>query len=613
MCGIAGIYGANARADSLLKMQKALVHRGPDGDGIFSRIQDSIYLAHNRLSIIDLSKNGTQPMQCARNRFTLIFNGEIYNYIELKEELKDYPFKSSSDSEVILASYERWGIECLTKLMGMFAFVIWDNKKKELFCARDHVGIKPFYYSWFEGTFYFASEIKALLAAGLPCMADEELIYAYLCDGNYDHTQGTFFKNIQSLSPGCAITLKEKNFKTIKYWDLSKIIKEKEANQWNDDETLEKTRSLLEASVKMHLRSDVPLGIHLTGGLDSSTLLSIAARHNAKFTAFTGTYRADLYDESKYALEISACLNIKHQNVPIEIEKFWQIAENTQRAQEQPFGGLATMVYWEMEKSIRENGIKVVLEGQGADEIFGGYSYYWYEHCADLLRQHQYESLEKFLKSYAVANSLDYFQLKKSFSDYCSGDKVRHQDGSLIGKTDYLNKDFHKRFESTQNFDKPSNSSFTNARFRDLTYSKLPRVLRFNDRMSMAWGIELRVPYLDKHIIETSFEFSNDFLLAQGNSKWPLRQLATKYLPSGFKMSPKRAVVTPQREWLRGVLKKKLDVLSSESLGVKRGFISENGFKNEIEKFCDRKIGDNSSLLWRLINLELWLEAFNPA
>lgn len=305
MCGISGIAGTNWRPAQLEAMVAALAHRGPNGPGSYLDPDRLCGLGHNRLSIIDLSSAGSQPMVDPSGTLWLVFNGEIYNYLELQTELSGYPFRSRSDSETILAAYEKWGEDCVDHFIGMFAFAIWDERNKRLFCARDRLGIKPFNYAFVHGNFLFASEVKALIAAGLPVRPDWQVWSTYLQHGLYDHGENTFFEGVKALRPGHILVWESGQIRTRKYWDVTP--ETSPLLDVSDDEAAERLRTLIADAVRLRLRSDVPLGLNLSGGLDSSCLLAFVDSSDDvsdELNCFTAGFDDPIYDESAFAAEI---------------------------------------------------------------------------------------------------------------------------------------------------------------------------------------------------------------------------------------------------------------------------------------------------------------------
>ena len=618
MCGISGIVGDFFSTEQLEAMVYVQRHRGPDDFGIYINGDNTVGLGHNRLSIIDISSAGHQPMSSYDGRLWIVLNGEVYNYVELRAELSDYPFQSQSDTEVVLAAYERWGEKCVEYFIGMFAFAIWDERQKKLFCARDRLGIKPFYYVIDGRKFIFSSEIKALLSAGWPAKTNDRIIYDYLAYGMYEHTAETFFNGVYSLEPGHTLVWNGKQINIQTYWDLAYII----ANQNEPNETpkdwCEELEALLTDSVRLRLRSDVPVGVHLSGGFDSSMLIAFLAElvnPRGIIEAFTAAYGDKSYDETEYAVEVvrSLKINMNFNKIDFDPAKFWEIAKYAQWHQEQPFGGVSTLSYWNMEKSAREKGIIVLLEGQGGDELFGGYTYYIADHASDLQSSGRHEELKSFVEKYSEIHGIKPDILWERIKKMQNASSMSYQDGSSYLRPECLTESFSSIGRGVAGFPTPSKSRFTNARFRDLRFTKLPRVLRFNDRMSMAFGCELRVPILDHRIVELSFKLPNTLLLEHGLPKWPLREIVKNRLPAEVRLAPKRAVVTPQREWFRSILRDEIKDRLGRSELVKRGYIKGDMAQNLFEEFCVNDSIDNSFFIWQWLNLDLWFEVFKPS
>jgi asparagine synthase (glutamine-hydrolysing) len=616
MCGIAGIIGANWTRAQLEAMVASQQHRGPDGCGIYIDPTGIAGLGHNRLRIIDLTDAGRQPMSDSAGRYWIVFNGEIYNYLELRSELSDYPYRSRTDTEVILAAYIRWGAKCLDRFIGMFALAIWDSYAGTLFCARDRLGIKPFYYVVAGETIMFASEIKALLAAGWPARVNDALVFDYLASGLYEHTEQTFFQGVLALEPGHSLIWDTNRAVIRPYWDLAAIIAdcstalEAPAN-WRED-----LKDLLIDAVRLRLRSDVPVGLHLTGGLDSSSILALLDSlmpEGGQIEAFTGVYGDRRYDEEAYSAEVTRSLNVTSNVCQLDCESFWETAAATQWHQEQPFGGVATVVYWNMEAYARQKGIIVLLEGQGGDELFGGYTYYIAEHAQDLVNAGRHDELRRFVEHYAAVHQMPVESMWKRIEAMQASARQSYQDGSTYLRPECLSPVFASAIKREHAFPAPTRSAFVNARFRDIRYTKLPRVLRFNDRMSMAFGCELRVPLLDHRVVEYSFRLPNSLMMHQGLPKWPLRAAMDGCLPDSIRLAPKRAVVTPQREWFRGPMRAAIEDRLRNSEAVKRGYLEASCVERAFSNFGTDESQTNSFFIWQWLNLDLWFEIFRPS
>jgi asparagine synthase (glutamine-hydrolysing) len=366
MCGISGIAGAGWQKEQLQAMVESQHHRGPDNSGIYIDPTSKVGLGHNRLSIIDLSPAAQQPMSNRDRRLWLVFNGEIYNYLELRSEIGDYPYRSRTDSEVILAAYERWSAKCLDHFIGMFAFIIWDSQAQRLFAARDRFGVKPLYYhAGADGTLLISSEIKALHAAGVEATPDPVAWATYLTSGVYDHSERTFWSNIKSLPPGYSMSWEDGRIHTRCWYDLADRVGP-EFDSRSVDVVQEEYRSVLEQSVRLRFRSDVPVGINLSGGIDSSTLLGLVQAvqgSESDVKAFTFITGDSEYDELPWVQQMLA--RTRHSSVVclLKPKEVPELACSVQRYQDEPFGGLPTLAYARLFERARQEGTIVLLDG----------------------------------------------------------------------------------------------------------------------------------------------------------------------------------------------------------------------------------------------------------
>ncbi|WP_299684296.1 asparagine synthase (glutamine-hydrolyzing) [uncultured Dokdonia sp.] len=508
MCGIAGIIGNKASQTQLDAMLHAQTHRGPDDTGRY--LKDGIALGHNRLAIIDLSSEANQPFFSQDKRYTIVFNGEIYNYIELKEELEPtFSFKTHSDTEVLLAAYQKWGRACLSKLNGMFAFAIWDTKEQHLFAARDRFGVKPFYYTMVNDTFYFASEIKSLFAAGVSKSPSESVWASYFAYGSYGMPNETFWDGIQQLPGGHFLTL-HTTLPDIQKWYHF----EEEVKKYNTELSFEEVKSqylkLLDDSIKLRFRADVPIGFNVSGGLDSSALLALVNRLEGgenieAFTFYTGD---DRYDELPWVEGLIAHTKNPLTKVKLKVDDLASLAETMSAQQDEPYGGVPTVAYGKLFKEARSKGVKVLLDGQGMDEQWAGYDYYTKN-----------------------SNSVIQGVSKSPF------------------RTSVLSEEFFAKAKKPV-YPTPFDDRILNLQYRDLFYTKIPRALRFNDRVSMQSSTELREPFLDYRLVEFAFAQPLVYKIHEGIQKYVLRSIVSDYLSDSITYAPKRPLQTPQREWL---------------------------------------------------------------
>nr|WP_315217595.1 asparagine synthase (glutamine-hydrolyzing) [uncultured Flavobacterium sp.] len=539
MCGIAGIIGTY-KEDELDAMLFSQQHRGPDATGKYF---DSGFaaLGHNRLAIIDLSAQSNQPFIDPSGRYVIIFNGEIYNYIELKADLQNqYDFKTESDTEVLLAAFMVYGKSCLEKLNGMFAFAIWDNQDKKLFAARDRFGVKPFYYSFKGKTLYFSSEIKALHAAGVPKVANEKVWASYFAYGSYGMPDETFWEGVSQLPGGHFLEfdgcqsepvedLCSTQCLTIYKWYCFEDEVAKQPKNLTFEQAKEQYIALLKNSIHLRFRADVPVGFNISGGLDSSILLALVnLQENSRFktaadvppsgargliTAYTFyTHNAD-YDELPWVEAMIAHTQNPLTKVLLQADEVPDFAPKMAWQEDEPYGGLPTLAYAKIFEQARKDGVLVLLDGQGMDEQWAGYDYYTQENEAT----------------------------------------IQGIQGSPF-KTNMLSASFLAKAEKPI-YPLPFDDAVLNKQYRDLFYTKIPRALRFNDRISMAFSTELREPFLDYRLVEFAFSLPLDFKIRNGQTKYMLRTIASEYLADDLVFAPKRALQTPQREWLGEDLK----------------------------------------------------------
>ncbi len=552
-------------------MRASQAHRGPDGVGLYVDAERKAVLGHNRLSIIDLSAGGDQPMTSADGRFVVVQNGEIYNYLELKHELAgEYSFRTSSDTEVLLAAYTKWGVECLDRLVGMFAFVIWDSVEKTAFAARDRFGVKPLYYHQeVDGTVLLASEIKALHAAGIPAAPDDETWATYLAHGLYDHSEQTFWAQITSLPGGHCLQIRDGRIKTKKWYDVAERIGV-EFDDRPEHEIREEYFALMKDSVTLRFRSDVPVGINLSGGLDSSSLLGLVHEvqgEDSDVKVFTFTTGDAAYDELKWVEQMLAQTRhplVVNQLTPADVPA---LAAEVQTLQDEPFGGLPTLAYARLFETAKKNGVTVLLDGNGMDEQWGGYDYYCTESNGHL------GGLIQGTKDRAVRPDC----LTPEFAS--------------LAKPITAPNIFPDRLRNLQ--------------YRDIRYTKIPRAMRFNDRVSMRAATELREPFLDHRLFEIAMRQPNERKIDKGVHKRMLREIARNYLPHTVSDPPKRPIQTPQREWLRGPLREWAASMVETCLsGTFGSYLDAASVRREANAFFDGGF-DNSFFIWQWIGMGL--------
>lgn len=589
MCGISGIAGVSpVNCEVLYGMSRSMRHRGPDDEGFLlvdagSKIQhargddtivglrnrphiltfknsDSVFVAgivHRRLSIIDLSEHGHQPMSYANGKVYIAFNGEVYNYREIKAELikHGYTFESDSDTEVILASYIQWGNECVHRFVGMWSFVIYDTEKKMLFISRDRFGIKPLYYHYKKGRLVFASEIKTLLQENsVPKKINGQNLFEYLNFGKISSAEQTLFNNIVELHPGCNIiySISDDRLSVLQYYNLREnalSVKQSLKGKILFDE-YEKTFA---DSIKLHLRADVPVGTCLSGGLDSSAIVAFAAPQLAgkNFNSFTAIYSDKAIDESYFAKAVSSHFkNISPYYTTPDAEKYWADIDKLIWHQDLPIASTSMYAQWEVMKLASKHGMKVLLDGQGADETLGGYSVFTGVYLFDLLKKFRLGTIIAESRKLKRNRSVNIFNETGRAAFYLLPHVLKKQirKKQRIGSV-FIADDFKMQFADAQD-NGMIGGNFFEMSLLSVKYG-MHDLLRYEDRNSMAFSIESRVPFLDHRLVELSLAMPDNMKINNGWTKYILRKTADKKIPDEVVWrKDKKGFVTPQKKWM---------------------------------------------------------------
>ncbi len=542
-------------------MNAALRHRGPDGEGIWINRDATAGLAHRRLAIIDLSENGRQPMSCLEGKYTVIHNGEIYNYIELKEELqkKGYSFRTKTDTEVIAAAYDYWKDESVDHFDGMFAFAIWDDEKKELFAARDRFGEKPFFYHYQNGSLFFASEMKAFWAAGIPRIPNLKMLFNFITIGYTDNPsrpEETFFENIFKLPAASTLSfsLNENELVIEKYWDIDLT---NQNNNISDEETIEHFTFLFNDSVRKKLRSDVAIGTSLSGGLDSSSIIATIDGQqslNYKPKAFTASFPDFDKDEFEFAKYAADTYALEHFTVNMSADQLASDMEKLMYFQEEPFGSAGIYAQYKVYELAGNQGIKALLDGQGADEILAGYPKYYPRYWQELFKK------RKLIKSgelrAAKENGItEKFGLKNIMASFFP------EFASVFLEQQYLlhalkNKELTSEFVHLQSkeayYITPAMSGLNSELYFNTCMHGLEELLRYADRNSLAHGVEVRLPFLQHKLVEFIFSLPANFKIRQGWTKWLLRKSLTGKLPDAIVWRKNKiGFEPPQHQWMQ--------------------------------------------------------------
>lgn len=626
MCGIAGlINGGNARL--LARMSDAIAHRGPDDAGFEWFADSSSGLAHRRLSIIDLSPTGHQPMCNDSGNLWIVFNGEIYNYKELGEELvaKGVRFRSTSDTEILLYAYQYWGEECLHKLNGMFAFAVYDSRKRKLFAARDRLGIKPLYYHFQNGCLVFASEIKAILSSTL--VAKRPDLHALHTPARFQVSPWTGFQDILKLPPAHCMVLQDGNLSVRHYWTLHPV--ELPASE---AKLIEELDALLSDSVRLQMRADVPVGVFLSGGLDSS-IVSALMRVNTNQTVHSFTIKFSTEDQKfermtpdeAYARQVAKQFGFTYHELEIQpqVEELlpkmvWHLDE--------PLSDPAAINTYLISKAARDLRIVVLLNGMGGDEVFGGYR----KHLACLTAE-SYQAVvpgavRRMVQYVAdripVATSSRGLKQVRWGKRFLSFAEAPRTDRYLMSDLSVSPNQFSQMFASRMSYYdshffraqgprfEPNGLSYLTQMCLNDTLVFLPEHnLTYSDKASMAAGIESRPPLIDHRIVEFMFSVPPHERIHRLTQKYLLKKVAEKYLPDSIIYRPKAPFASPLRSWVRGPLSTMVAELLSEQALRARGLYDPAYVAGLIAR--DKQgLEDNAYQIWTLLTTEIWFRTF---
>ena len=617
MCGLCGVvaFGRPPERETAARMAAELDHRGPDGDGAYS--DEGVALGFRRLSIIDLSEAGSQPFASDDGQLQLLHNGEIYNYRELRGELeaRGHRFRSATDTEVILRSYEEWGERCVERFNGMWAFALWDGRRRRLFCSRDRFGIKPLYYAHSNGRFVFASELKAFAAdPSTRLEANPRAVRDFLEQGYTDHTNETFFSGIRRLPPAHSLMLDTNALRVRRYWKLEPADPPPDAE--------EAVRELFLDAVRIHLRSDVPIGTCLSGGIDSSAIacaVDLLLRTEAEAAkpigerqqTFTAYFDDAGFDERPYAEAVVAQTRAQPHWVSFEADELVEELPAIVRAQDEPFGSTSIVAQWHVLRAAKSAGLKVMLDGQGADEILAGYHGYFGPHFADLLRARRLRALRDEVRAYRELHQVGAGATAVALARPFLPERIRWAArGRVRGGSALVHPDL-RGLPATPTVDGFRSSSLLRRQMHViLTARGLPELLRYEDRNSMAHSLEARVPFLDIRLVELLFSLEARHLIEGGRTKAVLRRSLADLLPAKVRTRvDKLGFVTPEARWLRGPLGElAADVFSSRSF-AERSFVDAAAARRALA--LHRKGERNAGFeLWRALSVELWARGF---
>lgn len=650
MCGIGGVFdvrGVTPHLGALRRATRAISHRGPDGEGfgvfdvsarravhvgLHGELPDAageatVALGHRRLAIIDLSAAGLQPMANEDRQLWLVFNGEIYNFVELRAELESagHTFGSHTDSEVILHAYEEWGEACVHRFVGMWAFAILDLRERRLFCSRDRFGIKPFHYTWRAGRFAFGSEIKQLLEFGfVDRAADERVVHDFLRYEAVDAGARTFFDGVRRLPQGhnLRVPLDGSEPEVVCYYRPTVS----PAGPMTTEEAAAEFARLLRQSVGLHLRSDVDVGSCLSGGLDSAAIVCLmqsilddaSGGRGARQHTFSAVFDEPEANEAEYAREVIRATGVEaHWTTPSPVDLLADL-DRLVWHQEEPFGSTSIFAQWSVFKLIHEAGVKVVLDGQGADEQLGGYVSLAHPYFAELAARRQYVRLMRETLAHARLQGRPWRPLLPGRLGGAIRRLTRHASVAMSRPpSDWLASGFEDRIHPDSEFlealqDRPygERAHLSNALHQFTFRYNLPALLRYEDRNSMAFSVESRVPYLDHRLVEFAFSLPSSMKIRDGWTKRVMRDALRGVIPETIRQrARKMGFATPEATWQRDALRPLVSgALADERI---RRYVDPDRARRFESAIHERGLLDFGP--WRWVSLHLWMDRYGLA
>lgn len=624
MCGIAGIIAKEKDkqlADKITKMLAPIVHRGPNGSGVES-FNDTIAFGHRRLSVIDLSTNGKQPMSYL-NKYWITFNGEIYNYLEIKKKLQKegYCFHNDTDTEVILAAYHNWGKNCVEYFNGMWAFSIYDIEKGEVFCSRDRFGIKPFYFMEEEGDLYFSSEIKQLLEVKENVRANRETLEAYLLNGILDYTEQTMFEGICQLPGGYNLiySLSSRQYTIMQWYDINNV----KENALNFKQNKKLFKEHFFNSVKLRLRADVPVGSCLSGGLDSSAIVCAVHellkedQNEDKQFSVSSCFEDKRYDEQPYIDEVVKHTEIQSYKVFPNMSQLFEELDTIIWHMDEPFGSTSIYAQWNVFKEAKEKGLTVMLDGQGADEQLAGYTGFYRVLFIELLKKRKFKQFYHEVQCYrklrgdteVISTCSHVFSVLAGF--YIPEKIV--QKLKIFKRRTIVGSPFPKRFYKNQ-LVKSSECLYDQKNPRNYIYASMHQgmqaLLHYEDRDSMAHSIESRVPFLDYELAECIYSIPLNMKIHEGKTKYIMREALKEIFPSAiYNRYSKLGFVTPEDQWIRenkDFFEKELE----QACDILEPVISKEQVLRWYKKNVNTLSRENFTI-WRIICAAHWVKVFH--
>lgn len=620
MCGICGFVSKNRiTPEQLKRMNDTMYHRGPNdsGEEIYpAKGGYSVGLAQRRLSILDLSPMGHQPMHSPDKRISVVYNGEIYNFQELKEELTDYPFCSTCDTEVIISAYLKWGIDCVSRFNGMFAIALFDRETEEFYLVRDRIGKKPLYYRLEQGNLVFASELKPIMECpGFEKKIRTEVLSRYLYH-QYINAPDTIFENVSKLEPGSILRFSQGNINTWKFWDIKEVYHRYKANPVEDyAQAKQELKDLLNRSVSLRMISDVPLGTFLSGGYDSSLITAIAQSLSPQpVKTYSIGFNEEKYNEAKYAKEVAAHLGTNHTELYISEKEMFDLVDSIPQYYDEPFAD-SSQIPTMLVSALAKKDVTVVLSGDGGDEFFCGYNVY------DKIGQAQKLDVLGAM-TYGVCNLPGIRKLgilkKMPFSVQVISENRDKETKTQFGTSNYL----ETAYGMVKGEKIPILYRVEQA-YREKNWQERRMLLDMDtylpgdilckvDRASMKYSLEARCPILDKDVMEYSYRLPHSFKYGGHVKKRILKDIAYDYIPKTLLDRPKVGFGVPLDKWLRGPLREQLLSMADRDLLIRQGIFDADYMCNMLDIYMKHGDagpatgGNYSKLLWSYFVFQQW-------
>ena len=629
MCGICGyISRKNITLEQLKAMNDTMYHRGPDDSG------EEIYempdgwqagFAQRRLSILDLSVLGHQPMHSADERISVVYNGEIYNFRELREELADYPFRSNCDTEVIIAAYLKWGIRCVERFNGMFAIALYDRKTQDVYLIRDRIGKKPLYYWYEDGNLVFASELKPIMKCPWFSGEIEKRVLSRYLFHQYINAPESIYRNVYKLEPGAVLRFSCGEIKTWKYWSIRKVYHEAQNNRIEDyQEAKERLKELLKKSVKARMIADVPLGAFLSGGYDSSLVTAIAQEcSDSPVKTFSIGFHEEKYNEAKYAKAVADYLGTDHTELYIDEQDMFELVESIPKYYDEPFADSSEIATMMVSKLAREH-VTVTLSGDGGDEFFCGYNIY-----TNVAQAQRLDMLGAMVHGLCGLPGLKQMHAEEKLPfkvRVIAGNRER-ESKTQFGADNYLIK-AKAMVRLSQEEEAISIHYLTESGYHVKDWQIRRMLLDMDtylpgdilckvDRASMKYSLESRCPILDTDVMELSYRIPHEYKYAGGDKKHILKDIAYDYIPKNLLDRPKVGFGVPLDKWLRGPLKEQLLDYSSYDYLERQDIFDAAYVSDMIGRYMETgdagpATGANySKLAWSFFVFQQWYQTYH--